>query len=303
MGSIRLPRFTLLGDSLWFRIMGAASVDSAHVRLLDACTGLELERQAAPGTTALTPAAWSNAGRRGWPVELELVDLLDRPGGVIGLDAIRDSTVGVYVAPAPVAINQTAPNGGETLPPGNNYTVRWASFSTAGIDSHVVYVSYDNFETPPIRLQKRNGNQFSWNWSVPTQTYFDVRIRVLAYAKNGIHECDTSPPFSIAVSTDAPADPLPAGLSLVSRGSPGPTPVLEWSAPAGMRAWLHVYDVRGRRIRTLVDGESACAGGPRRAPWDGRDEGGRSAPAGVFFAVLSSADGAQRHVTLVRLAR
>ena len=166
-GVLRSPRFTLQGDSLWFRVMGAASPDSAALRLIDACTGQELARRTGPGSSALTEFAWSNTGRRGWPVHLELIDLLTRPGGVIGADAIRDSTAGAFSPPTPVAINQTAPAGGETLTPGQSYVVRWTSFSTAGVDSHVVYVSYDDFATPPIRLQRRNGNQFSWTWTVP----------------------------------------------------------------------------------------------------------------------------------------
>ncbi len=303
-GWLRSPRFTLLGDSLWFRVMGAASIDSAHVRLLDACTGLELARRTGPNGSALVPAAWSNAGRRGWPVTHELVDLLDRPGGVIGADAFTDSSIGSYVAPVPVAIKQTAPAGGENLAPLTSYTVRWSSFHPAGMDSHVVFVSYDNFATPPLRLQKRNGNQFSWVWTVPAGPRFDVRIRVLAFAKNAVHDCDTSPPFSIGATTDAPGDPPGAapGLRLAARASPGPTPVLEWSAPVGTRAWLRLYDVGGRLVRTLVAGEtmdgSAAA---RRVTWDGHDTQGRPAPAGVFFARLAGEDGARRHVTLVRL--
>jgi hypothetical protein len=302
VGWLRSPRFTLLGDSLWFRIMGATSIDSAYVHLLDGCTGLELARRTGPNTSALVPAAWTNAGRRGWPVEIELVDLLARPGGGIGADTFIDSTIGTFTAPTPVAINQTAPAGGENLTPGTTYTVRWTSFHPAGVDSHVVYVSYDNFATPPIRLQKRNGNQFSWGWLVPAGPQFNVRIRVVAYAHNGVHDCDTSLPFAIAITTGVP-DPLIPGaeLSLAARGSPGPGPVLEWSAPAGTRAWLRLYDVRGRLVRTLVAGETGPQGGSRRAAWDGRDEQGRIAPAGVFFAVLAGEDGARRRVTLVRL--
>ena len=305
-GWLRSPRFTLLGDSLWFRVMGAASIDSAHVRLLDACTGLELARRTGPGGTALVPAAWASGARRGWPVQVELVDLLDRPGGVIGADAFVDSTIGTTAAPTWPGNNQTAPAGGENLNPGATYTVRWTSSHSSGLDSNVVYVSYDDFATPPIRLQRRNGNQFSWNWTVPSELHHAARIRVVAYARNGVHECDTSPPFSIAVTTGVPGEPAaPAGgLRLAARGSPGPAPVLEWEAPAGTRAWLRLYDVRGRLVRTLVPGDTVGDdAAPRRAAWDGRDAQGRPAPAGVYFALLGGDDGARRRVTLVRLDR
>lgn len=303
LGTLRTPRFTLLGDSLWFRIMGAASIDSAHVRLLDACTGLELARRTGAGGSALVPGAWSNAGRRGWPVELEFVDLLTRPGGVIGADTIVDSTIGAPVPVTPPAINQTAPPGGVNLTPETSYTIRWSSFHASGLDSNVVYVSYDNFETPPIRLQKRNGNQFTWNWTVPAGPEFDARIRVVAYAKNGVHDCDTSEPFTIGATTGVPGDPGAGLVLLRAAGNPGAAPVLEWQVRAGTRAWLRLYDVRGRLVATLVDGVEGGGSGPRRAGWDGRDAQGASAPPGVYFARLATAGGEERRLTLVRLSR
>ncbi len=304
IGSLRSPRFTLYGDSLWYRVMGAASLDSAALRLVDACTGLELARRTGANSNALTPGAWPSNGWRGWPVHVELVDLLTRPGGFIGADAIRDSTMGTYTAPTPIAINQTAPAGGEMLAPGESYVIRWTSFSTAGVDSHVVYASYDDFATPPIRLQKRNANQFSWTWTVPSVIAFAVRIRVVAYARNAVHDCDTSPPFAIGLTTDArPPDVVgAAGIALVALGSPGPAPGLEWSAPPGRRIRLELIDVRGRLVRALVAGRTMGAGGRERVTWDGVDERGRRVPPGLYFAALS-VDGGPRHtVRLVRLA-
>ena len=45
---------------------------------------------------------------------------------------------------------------------------------------------------------------------------------------------------------------------------------------------LGVYDVAGRLVRTLLDGAHREAG-PHAAVWDGRDDGGRGAAAGVYF--------------------
>ncbi|MGH7726752.1 MAG: hypothetical protein ACREOU_15100 [Candidatus Eiseniibacteriota bacterium] len=304
-GSALSPPFQLQGEELTGRLMGAASDDSAYVSLLDDCTGEELERITGPGTTQLLPFLFSNTGRRGWSVRLKVVDQLTGPDGVIGIDAVFDSSVG---SPAPMsapAINQTAPSTGENLASGSVYTVRWTSFHAAGIDSHVVYVSYDSFATPPIKLQKRNGNQFSWGWTVPPGPIFNARIRVVAYAKNGVHACDPSGGFSIGVTVDVPpadGDSGPAlgpGLRLVAFGNPGPRPMLEWEAAAGVRAELRLYDVRGRLVRSL---DASADGGVRRVTWDGKDASGRNAPSGLFFAVLQAGD-ENRSVTLVRLIR
>ncbi len=50
---------------------------------------------------------------------------------------------------------------------------------------------------------------------------------------------------------------------------------------------LVVYDVAGRRVRTLVDG-AALDAGAHTADWNGLDDGGRRVPAGLYFARLSA---------------
>ncbi|MCB1182189.1 hypothetical protein KDM41_02070 [bacterium] len=56
----------------------------------------------------------------------------------------------------------------------------------------------------------------------------------------------------------------------------GPTPVK-----------LRVYDLQGRLVRTLVD-DVAAAAGPFEAVWDGRDDRGRAAAAGVYLCRLET---------------
>ena len=64
---------------------------------------------------------------------------------------------------------------------------------------------------------------------------------------------------------------------------------MTFELPAAGRARLVLYDVRGRRVRTLVDG--ARAAGEHVARWDGRDESGAPAAAGVYFLRLETAAG------------
>jgi hypothetical protein len=283
-GVARSPRFTLLGDVLAFRLSGKADIANLRVALFDDCTGQELVRTAAPGTSALTPFSWSNAGRRGWPVRLVLTDSSSALDGVIGLDAVRDTAVGTPFPPIQPLVDETAPVGGENLAPGSTYTIRWTGSSSAGIDSFVVYLSYDDFLTPPTKITRRNANQFSFNWTVPSGPKFNAKIRVVVFAKNFVRACDQSGPFTIGAGVDA--GDLPAtGLSLRARAQPGPAPVLEWSAPEGARATLVLFDVRGRAVRLLYDGPGATRA---HAAWDGSDDDGRPLPRGVYFARLAS---------------
>ena len=85
------------------------------------------------------------------------------------------------------------------------------------------------------------------------------------------------------------AYPNPFGASTTIRyGLPTPGPLS-----------LVIYDVCGRRVRTLQDGFSAARTGS--AVWDGRDELGQSVAAGVyFFAVRTSHERQVGRVVLVR---
>jgi len=57
-------------------------------------------------------------------------------------------------------------------------------------------------------------------------------------------------------------------------------------ADAGQKVRLRVYDVRGKLVRTLVDG--ALAAGEHAVVWDGRDAGGRAAASGVYLYRLET---------------
>jgi hypothetical protein len=50
---------------------------------------------------------------------------------------------------------------------------------------------------------------------------------------------------------------------------------------------ITVYDVAGRRVRTLLR-ESASDPGPRRVSWDATDDAGRRMASGVYFIEVQS---------------
>ena len=64
---------------------------------------------------------------------------------------------------------------------------------------------------------------------------------------------------------------------------------MDFSLAQAGRVDLTVYDVTGRRIATLFQGEAAA--GPHSATWNGHVADGRPAPAGVYRAVLQTAAG------------
>ncbi len=68
--------------------------------------------------------------------------------------------------------------------------------------------------------------------------------------------------------------------------------------PAAGRGRLRVFDVAGRRVRTLMDGP--CPAGQQTVGWDGLDGRGRPAPAGVYWLALE-AQGERQVRRVVRL--
>jgi len=86
--------------------------------------------------------------------------------------------------------------------------------------------------------------------------------------------------------TDTIAD-LPGGLTLTVGQRPSRVPV--WLAWSGVNpSDIRLYDVSGRLVRTLW----LARGEHGTEQWDGRDEGGRLVPAGLYFARLT---GGSRH--------
>jgi alpha-amylase len=84
------------------------------------------------------------------------------------------------------------------------------------------------------------------------------------------------------------ADAEPPGLLALAPPSPNPTrggATLRFTLARAGHATLALYDVSGRRVRTLADG--ALAAGPHEARWDGRDTAGARVRAGLYFATLA----------------
>ena len=79
-----------------------------------------------------------------------------------------------------------------------------------------------------------------------------------------------------------------------------PSTTLRYELPRDARVRLAVYDVSGKLIRTLVAAEEVRAGA-HQVVWDGRDESGRSAATGVYFARLRAGEDLQtQRMTLVK---
>jgi flagellar hook assembly protein FlgD len=70
----------------------------------------------------------------------------------------------------------------------------------------------------------------------------------------------------------------------VSQNGPNPfsqITTIEFAIPEASHVTLAIYDVTGRLVRTLVDGN--CKPNVYRASWDGTDNSGRLVASGPYF--------------------
>jgi hypothetical protein len=75
--------------------------------------------------------------------------------------------------------------------------------------------------------------------------------------------------------------------------APWPNPaagpaLIEFALPREGRVSLAVFDLSGRRVRTLLEGPAAA--GEQTRTWDLRDDTGHASPSGLYFIRLE-ADG------------
>ena len=67
-----------------------------------------------------------------------------------------------------------------------------------------------------------------------------------------------------------------------------PQTTLHFNLPATQSVRLSVYDIQGRLVRSLLD--EVRSAGANQVNWDGRDNTGRAAASGTYFARLDSGD-------------
>ena len=89
------------------------------------------------------------------------------------------------------------------------------------------------------------------------------------------------------VSAVPPAEPLAAELLPNTPNPFNPRTLIRFELLDPSAVTLRIVDLRGRRVRLLADARPTTAG-RHGMFWDGRDDVGRAAPAGVYLAVLEA---------------
>jgi hypothetical protein len=203
-------------------------------------------------------------------------------------------------------------------PPGDPYFV-WASPDTSVINTSLIFWSLasalsgrgdhgrdedlrldDELSGPVVSLAPRAAPLRAASGSVGRARLRAAVDRLLVAGASPAATCDDAqtappPPTVDRVGPGAPQASPNAHADARAAGDPGRSTrvglaIEPWLAgrgvirlvmPAAGVVSVRVYDVAGRRVRALFDG--AADAGTRRLGWDGRDDGGRACPGGVYF--------------------
>jgi len=94
--------------------------------------------------------------------------------------------------------------------------------------------------------------------------------------------CGVSGPHLYLSVEDTRKDMRPALIVRGNYPNPfNPTTNVRFDLLARQHVKVHIYDVRGRLVRTLLD--EVCDPGGHEIEWDGRNRGGRPAASGIYF--------------------
>jgi len=134
------------------------------------------------------------------------------------------------------------------------------------------------------------------SWRVAIRFGSDESVNAEGFLVDGV----TLHAFSAPTAAPELA-PSPATATLAAYPNPfNPQVSLAWSLPRPGRLDLAVYDLRGRLIRQVLQGDSVAASGQAR--WDGTDDAGAAVASGVYLVRMRSEHGwtSQQRVTLAK---
>jgi hypothetical protein len=158
--------------------------------------------------------------------------------------------------------------------------IRWSVSPDAGVRAFRLYRSLEGDEEVRIGhdiLPEEDG----------AYRYLD-RLAVTGgthtYRFEGVNADGSTRPFGLETTVYDPPAPLEL---FMQRPRPSPfrsTVLVRFGIPRPGPVDLDIYDVRGRRVATLLHGQAQA--GVHDLIWDGRDGSGRRAASGVYFALL-----------------
>lgn len=198
----------------------------------------------------------------------------------------------VYTAGAPPVIASVQATPGED---GRSATLQWQTDVTA--DSRVEYgIQPGVLDRSVTQSSLVLDHVLHLAGLSPETVYF---FRVLSASASGASAIDPgpkSPPYDFVTSSLTPTTRLLQPFPSPSIGRA--TVAFELDRPATVT--MRIYDCHGRLVRTLIGDQARGAGGNTET-WDGREDDGRDAPAGIYVVRLGvEGSHLERRLAMVR---
>ncbi len=196
----------------------------------------------------------------------------------------RTATPGVYFDSA-VDSGYSVDNLAPVVPTGlmvaynttSGTELTWDECPDADFQYFCVYRGTDeSFEPAPENLVHMTISP-AWTDPVEEGWRYDYKITAVDFSGNesGAASAGT------VTGDETPSVPQAFALHQNVPNPFNPSTVIRFDLPRAAHVGLHIYDVSGRLVRTLVDTEMDA--GCKEIHWDGRDGGGRRVASGIYF--------------------
>jgi hypothetical protein len=172
-----------------------------------------------------------------------------------------------------------------SIAPGSVISVEWRAMYGDLNTTYDGYISNDGGATWSRVFRNVTGTN-TYSWTLDTSLVGDARVIVEGRTPlGGVHHAMTSA-FTIESATGESNHTEPASEYSVS-ASPNPfnpNTTVYFSMSVAGHAELVVYDLAGRKVKTLASGFMQA--GDYQSPWNGRDDSGRQVASGTYIYML-----------------
>ncbi len=233
-------------------------------------------------TIGVTSAAVST------PDTITIVSLKLRDCTNAALPTVAGGPATVPVDNVAPSVNVIAPNGGETLNPGDSFPLNWSATDLSGVTAVDLLLSRAGVAGVYDTLAANVPNSPPYGWTVTGPATADAWLKVVAVdALGNAGQATSAAAFTIGDLTGV-GDSRPIAFALLPVA---PNPVqksctIRFDVPRRSAVRIGVMDVRGREVAVLANGVHEA--GRYATTWDGRTATG-PAGAGIYFIRLEAA--------------
>ena len=179
------------------------------------------------------------------------------------------------------------PNGGESYLTGSVVQAEWENPNGWTVDHARIHYSADGGETWVLVESHVIGETYVWR--APQESTENGRLRVVLMDDLGVMGYDSSDgAFAVRAATTGIGDVIPTAYRLYPT-SPNPfqsATRVAFDLPAPGRVTLKVFDLSGRIVRVLANGDYPA--GNHEVSWNARDTAGELVAGGIYFLHMQS---------------